>query len=134
MLGTYNNPLPKLYIVHLIWKVSNRPRFWYHVKQTWSTSDCALWKLNLVNFIPTAGGFSKVDPSSNDQGIEGAKKAISEKLVSILNKPVTIHVLQIESQVVAGMNYKMKIKAEDSHFNVKYYDAHVWGMYLFTCI
>jgi len=38
-----------------------------------------------------------------------------------------VEVLEAQSQVVAGTNYKMKVKAEIQGLETKFYEAQVWG-------
>jgi hypothetical protein len=42
-------------------------------------------------------------------------------------RPIKVSILSAQSQVVAGINYHLKIKADDSHIATKYYDAQVWA-------
>ena len=44
-----------------------------------------------------------------------------------MGRPVRVEILDAQSQVVAGTNYRLKIKAADSHVDTKYYDAQVWA-------
>ena len=44
-----------------------------------------------------------------------------------LGRPVKVEVLDAQSQVVAGTNYALKVKVDDSHVAKKYYDAKVWA-------
>jgi len=44
-----------------------------------------------------------------------------------VGNPVKVEILVAEAQVVAGTNYKVKIRSEDSHLTTTYYEAQVWG-------
>jgi hypothetical protein len=44
-----------------------------------------------------------------------------------MGRPVRVDVLDAQTQVVAGMNYKMTLRAADSHVDTKYYKAQVWA-------
>jgi len=44
-----------------------------------------------------------------------------------MGRPVKVSIITAQSQVVAGTNYRLKIKADDSHVDTKYYDAQVWA-------
>lgn len=81
----------------------------------------------IYSFHNMLGGFSKVNPASNDEGVELARKAVADKLSHQLGRPVKVEVLDAHSQVVAGTNYALKVKVDDSHVAKKYYDARVWA-------
>ena len=49
------------------------------------------------------------------------------QLQAKMGRPVKVSIITAQSQVVAGMNYRLKIKADDSHVDTKYYDAQVWA-------
>lgn len=40
---------------------------------------------------------------------------------------MSVEVLEAHSQVVAGINYRMKVKAEIQSLETKFYEAQVWG-------
>ena len=44
-----------------------------------------------------------------------------------MGRPVKVTVISAQSQVVAGINYRLKLKADDSQIATKYYDAQVWA-------
>jgi ABC-type hemin transport system ATPase subunit len=44
-----------------------------------------------------------------------------------LGRPVKVSIISAQSQVVAGTNYLLKLKADDSHVDTKYYNAQVWA-------
>lgn len=75
------------------------------------------------------GGFSEFNAASNsnDEGLESARKAVADKLKEQMGRPVKVSIITAQSQVVAGTNYRLKIKADDSHVDTKYYDAQVWA-------
>lgn len=44
-----------------------------------------------------------------------------------LGRPVKVEVLEAQSQIVAGTNYALKVKVDDSHVAKKYFNARVWA-------
>ncbi|GAB4816453.1 hypothetical protein N2152v2_003499 [Parachlorella kessleri] len=73
-----------------------------------------------------AGGFSSVSDAANDASVQGAKKVVEEALSKKLKGPLEVEVVSAESQVVAGTNYKLKLKVKDASQDTKYYQAQVW--------
>ncbi|KAL4853697.1 histone H3 [Chlorella vulgaris] len=68
------------------------------------------------------GGFSKAD-NANDAQVEAAKDMAVAKLGVPAN---TVSVVGVEKQVVAGTNYKLKLKV-DGGSGAKFYEAKVWA-------
>ncbi|KAI3424395.1 hypothetical protein D9Q98_009948 [Chlorella vulgaris] len=68
------------------------------------------------------GGFSKAD-NANDAQVEAAKDVAVAKLGVPAN---TVSVVGVEKQVVAGTNYKLKLKV-DGGSGAKFYEAKVWA-------
>jgi len=53
---------------------------------------------------------------------------ISDKV----GRPVKVQILDAQSQVVAGTNYKVTARAEDSKLGTTFYSAQVWGKTLYV--
>ncbi|EFN51539.1 hypothetical protein CHLNCDRAFT_139980 [Chlorella variabilis] len=68
------------------------------------------------------GGFRQVDDSANSAAVEAAKGVAVAKLGVPAD---AVKVLAAETQVVAGTNYKLKLRVEGGG-GTKYYEAKIW--------
>jgi hypothetical protein len=74
------------------------------------------------------GGFSTA--AANDAGVEAARRAVEAALAARAGAaagPLRVSVLEAASQVVAGTNWRLTVRAEDPHFENKVFHAAVWA-------
>ncbi|PSC74539.1 DUF427-domain-containing protein isoform A [Micractinium conductrix] len=73
------------------------------------------------------GGFKTVSDHANDAGVAAAQGAVAEALAGKLGAPPSlVEVLSAQTQVVAGINYKLTLKVDAAAKGVHYYEAKVW--------
>lgn len=70
-----------------------------------------------------------MEDHANHAGVEGARKAAEEYLRAQGNAAGPVEVLSAQTQVVAGTNYKLTLRAGS-----KKYEATVWGELYAPCL